>query len=237
MVDKVRSLLDTFSTLDRKLGFWKIFRYCLLIALFTALYNYKAIVRDFIEIYEQVNREEHDRRIQVRDQLLHELNPTLREMMGQLGADRVLYFEYHNSKENLVGIPFKYVDLILYSTKWQSPPFNPEKLKSINSGRITYLFEDLKEDEVLIYRGVSDYDFLRKYPGIVELMSSGDPQELGNQGQLAFVNVPGIRVPIGLVVFEWLNSDEARDWGRIERDCHTFSTRINAVVIENSKRL
>ena len=113
--EKIDEISDSLIKLDQKLGVKKIIQYLVILLLFIGVINIKSVLRWGVEFVTELNEEIHTEKMEKRDQLLAELVPELHELRGATGADRVLYFEYHNSKENVVGIPFKYIDLVLQS--------------------------------------------------------------------------------------------------------------------------
>jgi hypothetical protein len=158
-----------------------------------------------------------------RDQLLLELVPELREFLGATDADRILYLEYHNSKENLVGIPFKYIDLVLQSSTYGVPPVPIDKFRDINVGNLTQLYEDLKTEKIVVGTTpiIENGDFLERYPGNHEFLYKND-----GSTQHIFITIPGIHQPIGMIVLEWLDKDEKVD---VKRVCNESIIRVSTI--------
>lgn len=160
-----------------------------------------------------------------------ELNPMLTEMRAEIGADRVLYFEYHNSTENLVGIPFMYADLVLSVKKYGVTDYNVGRYKDINSGLISSLYQSLKKNQVLINKGnIIDEQFDIDYPGISNFIKERD-----GSVQQCFLNLPGIISPIGMIIVEWTEIDENRNWETIKKISLEHIPRINALVLSKIK--
>jgi len=230
-LNKLKEIADFFIRIDTKIGFKKIVKYVILILIVVGIVNFKSIVRETIEIVEEITEQEHARRMQQRDELLRDLQPMLNEMRAQVGADRVLYFEYHNSKENLVGIPFKYVDLVQQSTSYMVSPVPEKTYKDINTGTIVNLYEALKQDIV----SSDDSMFCYKYPGTYELFNGNDESE-----KQVFVNIPGIDQPLGIIVFEWIDPQYKVDLGQIEYILSprggNYLSRINGLVISKTRK-
>lgn len=229
MFSKLKSLLDLISDIDRRLGLQKLIQYVILGLFIAAVINYKSIISTTIETYDAIYKEKHAKKLLLRDQLMEDLNPILYEIRAEVGADRVLYMEYHNSKENLVGIPFKYVDLVLVAQKYGTVDFDMVKFRDINSGIITDLYTSLKKGDIVINKGPKDYIFQRDFPGIAEFMGSGD-----YSSQQCFVNLPGVKTPIGLLIFEWMDDSPERNWNEVQKKAQAFIPRINALILSKT---
>ena len=225
------NIADAWIKIEQKIGLRKIVSYVLLGLSVAFILNFKSVVRSGIELVAELNEEIHNDKMEKRDQLLGELYPILVDYRSSVGADRLLYFEYHNSKENLVGIPFKYIDLVSQSTRYGVLPSPESALKDINIGAITNLYESLKRGGGVIYcNGEDDSTFLGKFPGTYELFNHADGSK-----KLAFVSIPGISQPIGLIIFEWVNDDAPDiDQVKVNKITNTYISGINALIL--SKR-
>ena len=183
----LKEFVEAITEIDKNIGFSKFVKYIFIFCLVLAIFNYKTIIKDTIEIYSEISDKIHSEKMELRDQLLAELKPLLTEFRSNSRADRILYFEYHNSKENLVSIPFKYVELLQQDNGFAVPSIDPERYKSINTGLITSIYEDIKFGEIVYCDGPRDSVFMEKYPGIHELVNSRD----GSKRQI-FISIPGI---------------------------------------------
>lgn len=231
MLSNFKSLSDIFTYIEDKLGFRKFAQYVIFIILVYTVFNFKSIVTDAVEIYREIVKEQHEKKLELRSELLAELNPMLTEMRAEIGADRVLYFEYHNSTENLVGIPFMYADLVLSVKKYGVTDYNVERYKDINSGLISSLYQSLKKNQVLINKGnIIDEQFDIDYPGISNFIKERD-----GSVQQCFLNLPGIISPIGMIIVEWTEIDENRNWETIKKISLEHIPRINALVLSKIK--
>lgn len=231
-LDKIKEITDAIVKIDQKVGFRHILLYIVLILVLIGIFNFKSIVRGSIELVQELNEEIHTEKMEMRDQLLHELTPILLEFRSAANADRVLYFEYHNSKENLVGIPFKYVDLVLQNTRYGIAAAPESLFKDINVGIITNLYESIKTNNVICCNGPQDNVFEELYPGTFDLFSSKD----GSQIQV-FISIPGIKQPVGMIVLEWQSVDEEFDINKVEsivNGTNSFVSRINALIMSKS---
>ena len=119
LIDKFRSLSETMTTIEEKLGIFRFIQYSLFMLAMYVAFNFTSIVESVMKIQSEIEKKEHERRLLMRDDLMSELNPLLVELRSGTGASRVLYFEYHNSTENFVGIPFKFANLVI-SSLWLS---------------------------------------------------------------------------------------------------------------------
>lgn len=231
-LDKIKEITDAIVKIDQKVGFRHILLYVVLILVLIGIFNFKSIVRGSIELVQELNEEIHTEKMEMRDQLLQELTPILLEFRSAANADRILYFEYHNSKENLVGIPFKYIDLVLQNTRYGIAAAPESSFKDINVGIITNLYEKIKTGDIIYSCGPQDTIFEELYPGTFELFSSKD----GSQMQ-AFISIPGIKQPVGMIVLEWQCIDEEFDINKIRsivNGTNSFVSRINALIMSKS---
>lgn len=222
LLKKLKQFAAAFSYIDKTLGYKKFVGYAISCMLIYAVWNFKSIARATVEFYIEIANEIHEDSMKKRDQLLSELSPILRELRAETNADRVLYFEYHNSKKNLIGIPFKYVDLVQCHRKYGVPSFNYNHLKNINSGVLTGIYEAMKRKDIIIDKG--DGDFASRYPEDYEYIKENDEAV-----QHCFINLPGINMPVGFIVLEW-NTVEERDWESITKVSKKYMTRVNALI-------
>lgn len=224
--EKIDELSESLIKLDEKLGMKKIIQYLFLALLLAGILNAKDILKWGIELIGELSNEIHVEKMERRDQLLQELVPELHELLGLTGADRVLYFEYHNSKENLVGIPFKYVDLVQQSVHYGVPSAPLNNFRDINIGNLTNLYEDLKVKKVIPCTAQTREEFKLKYQGNYEFFNEND----GSVQQI-FINIPGVKQPIGMIVIEWLD-DKQIDTEEISECAHESVHIINGLILK-----
>lgn len=228
LTDKFRSLSETITMIEEKLGIFRFIQYSLFILAMYVAFNFTSIVENVMKIQSEIEKKDHERRLLMRDDLMSELNPLLVELRSGTGASRVLYFEYHNSTENFVGIPFKFANLVISNQVYGCPGYDPTKYKDINSGLISGIYDDLKRNEVIINKGIAnDPVFYSMYPEIHEFFSSQD-----GSVQQVFVNIPGVHSPMGMVVLEWVNEEVKtnEEWKDIENKVLSEVPRINALI-------
>lgn len=223
VTDKLKQLGAAISYIDKKLGYRKFILYIVTILCIYIGWNYRSITRNFIEFIQEIQEEIHQAKLEKRDLLLSELAPILRELRAETNADRILYFEYHNSKKNLIGIPFKYVDLVQVHRKYGVPKFEYTHLKNINSGVLTGIYEAMKKYDILINLG--DGEFANRYPEDFEYIAENDEAV-----QHCFINLPGVNMPIGFIVLEWNQIDRDRDWNWVTQTSKRYMSRINALI-------
>lgn len=232
MWDIFKDWLDRISQIDEKLGLKKILAYIAIIIFVIFLFNWKTIMKDMIEVWSDIENEIHNEKIELRDQLLTEMYPILGEFRSDVRADRILYFEYHNSKENLLSIPFKYIDLVQQNSKYSVPSALEDKFRDINTGLITPIYDDIKVGNIVYCSGPNDTSFQNKYPGVYEWISEQD----GSRRHI-YLSIPGINQPVGMIVLEWINeSNEDPNLEEIERIANqNYIPRINALIISKSR--
>lgn len=229
LIEYLGTISDNFIKLDKKIGFNGILRYVILALVVIGLLNFRSIVKFGIEVVGQLQEEIHNDKLMKRDELMGELLPLLSEFRGYCSADRILYFEYHNSKENLVGIPFKYLDLLLQCNGYGISPVTNGNFRDINSGLIVELYEKTKLGDFAYYGGDLDYEFQAKYPGVYSLF-----KEVGDETkQRVFMSIPGIKQPLGLIVIEWAEEVDDRDLKKVQDASKIFIPRVTALI--NSK--
>lgn len=220
---------DNLIKLDKTVGFSGLLKYAILVVVIIGLFNFKEVVKSGIEIITDLQEEIHNDKLVKRDELMGELLPLLSEFRGYCSADRILYFEYHNSKENLVGIPFKYLDLMLQCNRYGMAPLTSRNFRDINSGLIVELYEEIKFGKAVYYGGEDDHEFQIKFPGVYSLF-----QEVQDDTkQRLFMSIPGYKQPLGLIIIEWSDEDENRDLDKVQEASKVFLPRITALI--NSK--
>lgn len=232
LLDKLKDISTVLVNIDERIGFKKFVKYVILGLFVVMAVNYKTVLRDMIEIVTEISEDIHSQKMELRDQLLEELYPILSEFRSDVRADRILYFEYHNSKENLISIPFKYVELVQQSARYSIPNVNEEKYKNINSGAITSIYQDIKLGEIVYCSGPYDDYFKTKYPGVFELINSKD----GSKRQI-YISIPGIDQPVGMIILEWMDetNQELDIQGITKTATQNYIPRINALILSKSK--
>ena len=230
----LEEIVDAWIKLEKRLGLRKIFGYVCLVGLILIAINIKTVTLSTLEFINEMQEELHNIKMEKRDQLLTELYPILVEYRTAVNADRILYFEYHNSKENLVGIPFKFMDLVTQSSKYGTPNLDPVNYSDINVGVITNLYDEMSlgDKDVIYCKGPEEYgEFQAKYPGAMDLFVCPNPAHVH---RLAFVSIPGVHQPIGMIVLEWTGEDEYINVPLVDKTNGKLMPVINALIL--SKR-
>lgn len=231
ILNKLKELSDFIIRVDQKVGFRKFVMYVLVLLSIICVVNFKNIVRGTMEIVSEIAAERHDEGLQRRDELLRDLYVMLGDLRAEIGADRVLYFEYHNSKENLIGIPFKYADLVLQSNSYGVYNVSENEFRDINTGTIVTLYNDLMHVRLVTSE---DTNFCMNYPGAYELFKND-----GSDIQV-YVGIPGVDQPIGLLVFEWVGEDHEIDYKQLNMILHgkkAYLSRINGLIMSKTTNL
>lgn len=228
IADKFKMLSETLSMIEEKLGLLKFVQYSLFILVMYVAFNFSSIMENVMKMQTELAKKEHEKRLLMRDDLMTELNPLLVELRSGTGASRVLYFEYHNSTENFVGIPFKFANLVLSNQIYGCPSYDISKYKDINSGLISGIYDELKKNNIIISRGMDlTNEFYSKHPEIYDFFSSQDGSK-----QQVFINLPGVNSPMGMIVLEWMDEKpkSKEDWEDIRDKINSEIPRINALI-------
>ena len=228
IIDTANKALDFCKRLKNELGLKYVVRLIAIVLVVLGIFNFPRIVEYVMKVSSDIEKRQHEKRLVMRDNLLEDLNPLLIEFRSSVGASRLLYFEYHNSTENFVGIPFKFANLVLANQRYDCPGYNPNRYKDINSGMISGIYSDLRKNRVIINKGLDqDSVFYYRYPGIHEFFSTQD----GSTQQM-FINVPGVHTPIGMIVLEWVNYKVMTDeeWDKVLSQVLYHIPRVNAMI-------
>lgn len=225
-LEHIKDLTESFIKLDKKIGFVGLIKYSLLILVIFCIFNFKAVIKGGIEIVNDIQEEIHKEKVEKRDQLLAEMIPLLTEFRAELEADRVLYFEYHNTKENLVGIPFKYVDLVLQNNRYGVQPIPSPIYREISAGVLTDVYEIIKDGKSIYCEGKDDTKFRIEHPGAYQLFIN----DLDGSSHQLYISLPGINQPIGLIVIEWIDKP-TEDPEEIKKIYRSYIPRINGLIL------
>lgn len=229
----LKDVTDAIEKIEKKLGFWKFVKYVVLFGVIYGIINYEGVVRRTVSLFNDISSDIHTEKMQLRDQLLSELYPLLVSFRASTNADRILYFEYHNSKENLVGIPFKYIELILQDSKYGVSRVAETKYRDINTGIITTLYERVKHGEVAYSTGPEDEYFNSRFPGVYEFFNGKD-----NSKGMIFISIPGVTQPLGLIILEWMEpiENEVDVEKVVENARKNYIPRINGAILSKTSR-
>lgn len=219
------SLKNFILELDEKVGIRRSILWLTMIILFIGIINIRSVTKGVIEFVNAICEDIHNEKMHWQEVYMTELTPILSELRATVGADRILYFEYHNSEENLEGMPFKFFDLMKCIPRYGIPEIPGRYYQNVNTSMYTEFFSKLQDGEVLNCNGARDVDFRRKYRGIYELVSETDKSR-----KQSFISVPGVRRPLGFIVIEWTNDSTEKAIVYDENLIHnTFIPRITAI--------
>lgn len=221
MIHRIEHFMDSLVRVDERLGLKKLVKYLIVLGiallLIPVLEDPRGAVKGTVEFFLELTAEiDRDKQIQ-RDEVIKNLVPLLRELRAETGADRAVYFEYHNSIENEAGVPFKYVDLVQQSPKMGLSPLPP--LDNVNASRFAELYLDLIDLGYIVNPG--DPSFYYRYPGAQEIS--------GKSVMQVYCNIPGIQLPLGMIVLEWYDI-ENKDWDAVTKFARKESLRVNALM-------
>lgn len=228
-LDKLKDLVDAAIKVEEKLGIRKAISYVFLGLLIYGVINFKAIVIDCIELVQELTEEIHNQKMDKRDDFVASMNEVLIDLRHQTGADRVLYFEWHNTKENSVGVPFRYFDLVL-----QTEGYNIQKCldyKDIPAGWIVELYEMIKHgNETILCDSQNKLDQL--YP-ISQVFYSQDGSRYQMFIGINYMSKDKIQ-PVGFLAIEWMDSERGIDVNLEEVDEilteSKIASRINTLI-------
>lgn len=205
-LDKLKDLVDAAIKVEEKLGIRKAISYVFLGLLIYGVINFKAIVIDGIEIIQELTEEIHNQKMDKRDDFVASMNEVLIDLRHQTGADRVLYFEWHNTKENSVGVPFRYFDLVLQTEGYNIPKCLD--YKDIPAGWIVELYEMIKHGNTTILCD-SQNKLDQLYP-ISQVFYSQDGSRYQMFIGINYMSKDKIQ-PVGFLAIEWMDSERGID--------------------------
>ena len=227
----IKTIVDAVVELNKNLGIKTVLKYLVIVLFLFGLFNFKTIATNTIQFFDEISRTIHDGRMEKRDELIIELSPLLSEFRTATGADRILYIEYHNSKENLIGIPFKYLDLVLTSKRYGVSEFDIKKYHELNAGILSPIFSELRKTGYVVNRGSQDHSFRSHYHEVSDFVNAQD----GSTQQI-YLNLPGVNSPIGIIILEWISDEDSieKEWDNLVNISRDYVTRINGLVLSKS---
>ena len=222
IINAFKDLANCLIALEKNLGFRMFVKYTLYLLLIVVVLNYRTVVKEAVEFVAEINSEIHIEKMKLQDSYYRDLTPLLAEFRAEVGADRVMYFEFHNSVETLEGLPFKFFDLVKCVPEYGIPEVQGDIYKNVNAAMYSELFFDINNGKILTCHGVYDKSFNTTYRGIYKLINESDHTE-----QMVIFSVPGIRRPIGFIILEWM--DHTEDINVDPKVINKFLPRINAI--------
>lgn len=224
----IKEATDAFVKLHERIGLKNLKRYILIAFVIWGIFYIKPITTGIVKFVIEISDDIHTHRMVARDTYMSELNPLLIELRTRTGADRALYFEFHNSEESLEGLPFKFFDVMLGNSRYGLGEGYTNTYINVNASRFTTFFDDLAQGKILYCKGLGDSEFRCKYEGVHEYFNSVD-----YSNQQVMFSVPGIKFPVGFIVLEWTSVDTKIDVeDNIKPVVYEIIPRINALAIQ-----
>lgn len=224
----IKTIVESVIELNKNLGLKTVLKYIIIVLFLIGLFNFRSLATNVMEFFDEISKTLHDGKMEKRDELIFELSPLLSELRAVTGADRILYIEFHNSKENLIGIPFKYLDLVLTSKKYGVSEFDIKKYHELNAGILSPIFPELRKTGYVVNKGSEEGSF-NSYHEVSDFVHAQD-----GSVQQVYLNLPGVNTPIGIIILEWLSEDLEKDWDEILNISRDYVTRINGLVLSKS---
>lgn len=200
ILENIKDVFESIINIERSIGFRMFKKYVFLGILVLALCNFKYIMTEAVIFITNISTELHNNKMELRDEYMTDITPLLVELRIKSGADRVLYFEFHNSEENLAGVPFKFFDLIYANSRLEVPMVRCSDYRNVNSGMYMKFFNALKEKKSIICYGDDDFEFRDNYPNLYEKLRTVD-----KSCAQVIINVPGVKQPVGFIILEWVD--------------------------------
>lgn len=228
---KLGELLKTFGEIEKSLGFRKVLMYTAYILAIIAIFNWKSIVSEVMDYMALVQMERHDKDIETRENISKDIHPYLIELRAKTGADRVMLYEFHNSKTNLIGIPFKYIGMTSHAE-----PYGVQvrvRAEDINAEIISPFIRELK---VEMFKKVDNMEEFARYDSTV-------PEVLNNPEAIAacYQYMIVLGKPLGILVMEWHNPEDLpesdREWTIIRGMCSQATQDLNAIILKYKEEI
>lgn len=225
MIDILTKIWDIIKDADERLGFKKILMYTTYVLVVIAILNWKSILVGVNEHLKQIERENHDRDLVIRDKINSEVRPYLVGLRIKAGADRVYLFEFHNSVTSLIGIPFKYVGLSSHDEPYGSNVNIP--CNDVNSEVIGNFIRKLQEE---MFSKFDDLEVLRKSDPLTAKRLN-DPNAISACYQ--YMSVLG--KPLGIIVLEYHRPESVPTpsmWNRVHSLCSQATQDLNSIILK-----
>lgn len=228
MAEILGKIWEVLKDADEKFGFRKILLYTTYVLIVLAILNWKSILKEVATQMDKIKTEQHDKDLIVRDLISRDIHPYLVELRALTGADRVMLFEFHNSINNLIGVPFKYITMTDHAEPYGSN-FVP-KYSDMNSEIIGTFIRDLK---VTMFEATNDLEaFKMQDPSVVDALNNSQAKAACYQ----YMSVLG--KPLGILVLEWHSPDTqftAIHWNKIRSQCSQAAQDLNNIILKHKK--
>ena len=99
------------------------------------------------------DNKDHGDLMQLRIENSEKINSILRDILNQYNAQRVLVFEFHNSKENFNGLPFAWYD-VQYEKQVREIPCISQKARSLQLDNLLQIIKKVNKADgnIVLYR-------------------------------------------------------------------------------------
>ena len=225
MIDILTKIWEIIKDADERLGFKKILMYTTYILVVVAFLNWKSILAEVNSHLKQIERENHDKDLEIRNKISSEVRPYLVGLRIKSGADRVYLFEFHNSVTSLIGIPFKYVGLSSHDEPYGAQMEVP--CSDVNSEVIGNFIRKLQEE---MFCEFDNLEILRNSDPLVAKRLN-DPNAISACYQ--YMSVLG--KPLGIIVLEYHNPESVTTpvvWKRVRSLCSQATQDLNSIILK-----
>ena len=231
--NRFKDICNTIVTVEQKIGFKSFRRYIIILVTAVVVLKFSTFTKSTVEFFIKMVEELHGEKMRIRDELMTELRPILTEFRATTEADRILYFEYHNSEDNLDGIPFKFFDLMMGNSRFGVPEVPGPVYKDVGSSLYSNFFDDIGDGKILHCSGAKDIEFRQTYGGVFEFINETDYSR-----QQVIFSIPGVRTPIGFIILEWMSDTiDINLREEIYPAVNVYIPRINALLISAKNKL
>ena len=115
--------------------------------------NMSGIIHDVLAERREKDTKDHAELMQLRMDNSEKINSILRDMLQIYNAQRVLVFEFHNSKENFNGLPFAWYD-VQYEKQLREIPCISQKARSLQLDNLLPVVRKVNQADgnIVLYR-------------------------------------------------------------------------------------
>lgn len=231
MAEILGKIWEVLRDADEKFGFRKILLYTTYVLLVIALLNWESILRAVEASFRRIEDERHNKNLVIREKISMEVHPCLVELRARTNADRVMLFEFHNSINNLVGIPFKYITMTDHAEPYGSI-FVP-KYNDVNSEVIGSFIRDLK---INMFEKIEDMEVLRMSdPSVLDVLNNNEALCACYQ----YISVMGR--PVAIMVLEWHSMEDAPSsavsWNSVRAKCSQAAQEVSNIIMKYQSEL
>lgn len=226
MAEILGKIWEVLRDADEKFGFRKILLYTTYVLVVIALLNWESILVRINDSLRRIEDERHAKNLAIREKISLEIHPCLVELRARTDADRVMLFEFHNSINNLIGIPFKYISMTDHAEPYGAI-FTP-KYNDVNSEVIGSFIRDLK---VNMWEKMDDLEMLKKSDSsVLDVLNNKEAVAACYQ----YISVFGR--PIAILVLEWHSRSNApasaSSWNSVRAKCSQSTQDLSNIIMK-----